>query len=111
MSALDYVHTVTFTSVSNMSFPIFSVGALSTRKRFHGMQMFVSTKIPSLAASYHRLFSSAHYNKVKSFICFQPHRYEVCRSFESKTHFKSFINHHTLERLYILFYLLLKFLT
>jgi hypothetical protein len=41
----------------------------------------------------------------------QHHRYEVCRSFESKTHFKSFINHYTLERLYILSYLLLKFLT
>ena len=37
--------------------------ALSTRKRFHGMQMFVSTRIPSLAASYHRLFSTrwSHY--------------------------------------------------
>ena len=38
-------------------------------------------------------------------------RYEVCRSFKIKTHFKSFINHYTLERLNILFYFLLKFVT
>jgi hypothetical protein len=38
----------------------------------------------------------------------QHHRYEVSRFFESKTHFKSFINHYTLERLYILFYFFAK---
>ena len=46
-----------------MFFQCCQFDALSARKRFHEMQMFVSTKIPSLAASYHRLFSTrwSHY--------------------------------------------------
>jgi hypothetical protein len=50
---LDYVHTVTFPNISNMLFQFC----------MHRMQIFVSTKIPSLTAPYHRLFSTrlSHY--------------------------------------------------
>ena len=120
-------HAVTFPSVSKMSFPILSVcphGNVFTRCKIANVCLdknsissgllspFIFHQMKSLLVNEFLKTSSAHYNKVNSFIMYvQHHRYEVCRFFESKTHFKSFINHYILERLYILFYSLLKFLT
>ena len=127
---LDYVHMVTFPSVSKMSFLILSVDALSSRKRFHAaceclsQQKFDLSRLlitvyfpPDGVVTCHiefRKMSSAHYNKVNScmYVCAaSPIRSNFFSLLKKQNTYKSFINHYTVERLRILFYFLLRFLT
>jgi nucleoid-associated protein YejK len=80
----DYVHTVMFPSVSKMSFPILSVWRSVHTEMFSNdanvflhknsiacdfLSPFIFHQMKSLLVNEFLKMSSAHYNKVNSFIC------------------------------------------